>query len=223
MKDLNQLLLKFKYKNNFKEEDFYVSKSNYYAYELITNWPKWEKNFVNLCGEKYCGKSHLTDIFLNKYKGIIIDANSLTDQNLREIKIHENIILDNINLTVNENLIYTLFNLIDQDNKYMIINSETPINELNFKLNDLKSRTKNCLIAKIEKPDDELMFALILKNFSDRQIIIDKKLIDFIIKRIQRSYDKIFEFIYKIDELSLKKKKPIDFKTIKEVLNEQTT
>ena len=50
------------------------------------------------------------------------------------------------------------------------------------------------------------MFALILKNFSDRQIVIDKKLIDYIIKRIDRSYGKIFEFIYKIDEVSLKKK-----------------
>ena len=76
------------------------------------------------------------------------------------------------------------------------------------------------LLQKIEKPDDELMFALILKNFSDRQIFVDKKLIDFIIKRIERSYDKIFDFIYKIDELSLKKKKPIDLKIIKEVLGE---
>jgi chromosomal replication initiation ATPase DnaA len=89
---------------------------------------------------------------------------------------------------------------------------------MNFKLDDLKSRTKNCLVAKIDKPDDELMFALILKNFSDRQIAIDKKLINFIIKRVDRSYDKIFEFIYKIDEISLKKKKSIDFKIIKEVL-----
>ena len=71
---------------------------------------------------------------------------------------------------------------------------------------DLNSRVNNCLFAKIEKPDDELMFALILKNFSDRQIVIDKKLIDFIIKRIDRSYSKISEFIYKIDEISLKKK-----------------
>ena len=62
------------------------------------------------------------------------------------------------------------------------------------------------------------MFALILKNFSDRQIVIDKKLIDFVIKRMDRSYSKIYEFIYKIDELSLKRKKPIDFKTIKEAL-----
>ena len=113
---------------------------------------------------------------------------------------------------------YSLFNAIDQDNKYLIINSLNPINEMNFKLNDLKSRTKNCLVAKIDKPDDDLMFALILKNFSDRQIVVDKKLINFIIKRVDRSYDKIFEFIYKIDQISLKKKKPIDFKIIKEVL-----
>ena len=51
------------------------------------------------------------------------------------------------------------------------------------------------------------MFALILKNLSDRQISINKKLIDLIINRIERSYGKIFDFIYKVDELSLKKKK----------------
>ena len=218
MRDLNQLLLNFEYKQNFKDEDFYVSSSNYYAFKLINSWPKWEKNFVNIYGEKYSGKTHLTNIFLKKFKGIKIKANSFENKNLNEIKIYENIILDNFDQNIDEHLIYSLFNIIDQDNKYLIINSLTPINEMNFKLDDLKSRTKNCLVAKIDKPDDELMFALILKNFSDRQIVIDKKLINFIIKRVDRSYDKIFEFIYKIDEISLKKKKSIDFKIIKEVL-----
>ena len=218
MSDLNQLLLNFEHKQNFKDEDFYVSSSNYYAFKLITSWPKWEKNFLNICGEKYSGKTHLINIFLKKFKGIKIKANSFENKNLNEIKIYENIILDDFDQNIDENLIYSLFNVIDQDNKYLIINSLTPINEMNFKLNDLKSRSKNCLVAKIDKPDDELMFALILKNFSDRQITIDKKLINFIIKRVDRSYDKIFEFIYKIDEISLKKKKSIDFKIIKEVL-----
>ena len=90
----------------------------------------------------------------------------------------------------------------------------------NLKLDDLNSRCKNFLLSAIEKPEDDLMFALILKNLSDRQISIDKKLIDFIIKRIDRSYGKIFDFIYKIDEISLKRKKPIDFKIIKELLGE---
>ena len=90
--------------------------------------------------------------------------------------------------------------------------------EMSFPTAEFISRTKNCIYAKIEKPDDELMFAILLKNFSDRQITIEKKLIDFIIKRIDRSYGKIYEFIYKIDEISLKKKKSIDFKIIKEAL-----
>ncbi len=218
MKNLNQLLLNFEYKQNFKDQDFYVSKSNYFAFNLINTWPKWEKNFLNICGDNFSGKSHLANIFLKKFKGIKINAHSFKNEHLNEIKVYENIILENFDSNINEVLIYSLFNTVDQDNKYLIINSTKPINEINFKLDDLKSRTKNCLFAKIEKPDDELMFALVLKNFSDRQIVIDKKLIDFIIKRIDRSYDKIFEFIYKIDELSLKKKKPIDFKTIKEVL-----
>ena len=218
MKDLNQLLLNFEYKQNFKDEDFYVSNSNYYAFNLINSWPKWEKNFLNICGEKYSGKTHLSNIFLKKFKGIKIDANSFENKNLKEIKIYENVILDNLGQNVDERLIYSLFNIIDQDNKYLIINSLIPVSKISFKLEDLRSRTKNCLVAKIDKPEDDLMFALILKNFSDRQIIIDKKLIDFIIKRVDRSYGKIFEFIYKIDKISLKRKKPIDFKIIKEVL-----
>ena len=220
MKSLNQLLLDFDYKQNFRDDDFYVGESNYYPFELINKWPKWEKNFLNIIGEKYSGKTHLTNIFLKKFDGIRVESSLLNDENLKTIKPYQNIVLENLNLNVNEKLIYTLFNIIDQDNKFLIITSSEPITEIDFKLEDLKSRTKNCLLAKIKNPDDELMFALILKNLSDRQIILDKKLIDFIIKRVERSYGKIFEFIYKIDKISLKKKKSIDFKIINEALED---
>ena len=220
MKSLNQLLLDFDYEQNFRDDDFYVGKSNYYPFELINNWPNWEKNFLNISGEKFSGKTHLTNIFLKKFKGIKFESSLLNNENLRTIKPHQNVVLENLNLDMDEELIYTLFNIIDQDNKFLIITTLVPIAEINFRLADLKSRTKNCLLAKIENPDDELMFALILKNLSDRQITLDKKLIDFIIKRVERSYGKIFEFIYKIDKISLKKKKSIDFKIINEALEE---
>ena len=218
MKSLNQLLLDFKYDQNFKDDDFYVGKSNFYPFELINNWPKWEKNFLNISGEKFSGKTHLTNIFLKKFNGIRVISSQLNNESLRAIKPYQNIILEDLNLNIDEKLIYSLFNTIDQDNKFLIITSLEPITEINFQLTDLKSRTKNCLLAKIENPDDELMFALILKNLSDRQITLDKKLIDFIIKRVDRSYSKIFEFMYKIDEISLKKNKSIDFKIINEAL-----
>ena len=212
MKSLNQLLFDFDYKQNFKDEDFYVSKSNYYIFELIKKWPNWEKKFLNIIGDRYSGKSHLVDIFLKKFKGIKFNSSSLNNDNLKEIKLYENIVLEDLNQNIDEKMIYTLFNIIDQDNKYLIITSVEPIVKIKFKLNDLKSRTKNFLLAKIENPDDDLMFALILKNLSDRQISINKKLIDFIIKRVERSYDKIFEFIYKIDKISLKKKNQLILK-----------
>ena len=218
MKDLNQQLLKFDLKQNYKNEDFYVNKSNFFAFSLIEKWPKWEKNILNIHGEKYCGKTHLSNIFKKKHKAFKIQANEFNQESLKEFKVFENLILDDFDDNVDEKLMYTLFNVADQDNKFILINSLVPINELNFKLEDFISRAKNCIFAKIENPDDELMFAIILKNFSDRQINVEKKLIDFIIKRIDRSYGKIYEFIYKLDEISLKKKKSIDFKIIKETL-----
>ena len=220
MKNLNQQILRFNYEQNFKDYDFYVSKSNEYSFKLLNSWPKWEKNFVNLIGEKFSGKTHLSDIFLQKFKGIKIEAKDLNNDFLNKIKIHENIVVENISNEINENLFFSLLNIIDQDNKYLIITTTKPIVDIQFTLKDLNSRSKNFLLSNIEKPEDDLMFALILKNLSDRQITIDKKLINFIIKRINRSYGKIHDFIYKIDEISLKRKKPIDFRIIKEALGE---
>ena len=220
MTDLNQLIIMFDYEKNFKDDDFYVSKSNKSVFDTLNSWPKWEKNFLNIVGDKYSGKTHLINIFLKKFKGLKLNAKSLNDEDLNKIKIYENIILEDLDENVDEKLIYSLFNIIDIDNKYIIATSQKPITSIDFSLVDLKSRTKNFLIQKIDKPDDELLFALILKNLSDRQISIDEKLINFIIKRIDRSYGNISNFIYKIDELSLKKRKPIDFKLIREVLGD---
>ena len=218
MSEFDQLLLNFKFSKNYKKDDFFVSKSNFFAFNLIDTWPKWEKNILNVCGERYSGKTHLSKIFLNKNKGKLFDSVNFKYNENENLKFYESIILENFNADIDEKSIFSLINFVDQNNKYLLINSLKPLNEINFKLEDLKSRAKNCLIAKIEQPDDQLIKILIAKSLSDRQIKIDNKLIEFIVKRITRSYGKIFEFIYKIDEVSLKKKKSIDLKTIKDVL-----
>tara|TARA_Y100000389_G_C17404354_1_gene487197 strand:- start:121 stop:795 length:675 start_codon:yes stop_codon:yes gene_type:complete len=220
MRDNNQKIIKFNYEKNFNDDDFYVSKSNEHIFDFLKSWPKWEKNFINIIGENFSGKTHLTDIFLKNFKGIKLEASLLNNESLKEIKVHQNIIIENLNKDIDEKLVYTLLNIVDQDNKYLIATSTKPIVDMEFLLPDLISRAKNFLLLSIEKPDDELIFALIIKNLSDRQISLEKKLINYIIPRIDRSYGKIFDFIYKIDELSLIKKKSIDFKIIKEVLGE---
>ena len=220
MRDLDQTIIKFDYDKNFKNDDFYLSKSNKHVFEFLNVWPKWEKNFVNVTGEKLSGKTHLMNIFLHKNKGVKFEGKSLENDDLKKIKIYENIVIENLSSDVDEKLLYSLFDLIEQDNKFIIVTSVKPIVNISFDLKDLKSRAKNFILLNIEKPDDELIFALILKNLSDRQISLDEKFIEFIVKRIERSYSKIYDFIYKIDQLSLKKKKSIDFKIIREVLGE---
>ena len=220
MRHIDQKIIKFTHEKNLRDGDFFVSKSNKHIYDFLLRWPLWEKNLVNICGENFSGKSHLINIFIKKFKGVIFNADTFGNDYLSNLDFHKNVVLENFNNKINEKLIYTLINTIEQNNKYLIITSYKPISEFNFNLNDLKSRAKNFLIQNIQKPDDELIFALLIKNLSDRQIIIEKKLVNYIVKRIQRSYSKIFDFIYKIDEMSLKKKKPININLVKEILGE---
>ena len=218
MNKLNQTLLKFELEQNFAYDDYFVSKCNYFAFNLIESWPKWEKNMLNIYGEKFSGKSHLSEIFKKNNKAIIIKNNEINEEFFKKIRFYENIILDNLEYINDENILYSIINFVEQYNKYLIVNSINPINTLDFTLPDLKSRLKNCVYAKIEKPDDDMIFALILKHFSDRQIKIEKKVIEYITKRIERSYGKILDFIYKVDQFSLINKKSIDYKVIKKIL-----
>ena len=217
---MDQKIIKFPHEKNLNDSDFFVSKSNKHVHDFLLSWPNWEKNLVNICGENFSGKSHLINIFIKKFKGVIFNANTFDNDDLSSLDIHQNIVLENLNNEINEKLIYTLINTVEQNDKYLIITSYRSISEFNFNLNDLKSRAKNFLIQDIQKPDDELIFALLIKNLSDRQITIEKKLVNYIVKRIHRSYSKIFDFIYKIDEMSLKKKKSININLVKEILGE---
>ena len=220
MNKLNQTLLKFELEQNFTYDDYFVSKCNFFAFNLMESWPKWEKNILNIHGEKFSGKSHLSQIFKKKNKALIIKNDEINNDFFKKIRFHENIILDNLDYVNDQNILYSIFNFVEQFNKYLIINSIDPISPGNFSLPDLKSRIKNCIFAKIDKPDDNMIFALILKHFSDRQIKIEKKIIEYITKRIERSYGKILDFIYKVDQFSLINKKPIDYKSIKKILEE---
>ena len=105
MKNLNQLLFNFNYSQNFNYDDFFVSKSNYFAFQLIEKWPKWEKNILNISGEKFSGKSHLANIFCNKNKSIKITEEQLNDEILKKLKLYENIVLDNFDNLTEERLL----------------------------------------------------------------------------------------------------------------------
>jgi len=214
----DQLILKFPTYQAYKKEDFYVSPSNQEAYDFINNWPKWIKRIINIFGPSGSGKSHLASILKNKTSCLKIDSNELNEKVFLKFKTKEALIIENLNEKISEKLLFSLWNIALQDNKYLLITSIKPISSYKFKLTDLISRVKSSLAIGIDLPGDDLISVILAKNFSDKQIKVEKKHIDYIIKRIDRSYEKISQFILTLDKYSLKKGSPFSLKLIKEVL-----
>ena len=214
----DQLILKFPSHQAYKKEDFYVSPSNQKAYDFINSWPKWIKRTVNIFGPSGSGKSHLASILKSKTSCLQIETKKLSDEIFFKFKTKETLIIENLDRKVSEKLLFSLWNIALQDNKYLLITSKQPINSVKFKLRDLTSRVTSSLIIGINLPSDDLISVILAKNFSDKQITVEKKHIDYIIKRIDRSYEKISQFILTLDKYSLKKGSPFALKLIKEVL-----
>ena len=214
----DQLIFKFPSYNAYKKEDFYVSPSNQEAFDFVNSWPKWLKRIVNIYGPTGSGKTHLASILKSKTSYLQLDSKDLNEQTFLKFKTKEALVIENFDDSVSEKKLFSFWNMALQDNKYFLINSIKPINSYNWKLKDLESRINSCLIIGIKLPSDDLISVIIAKSFSDKQIKVEKKHIDYIIKRIDRSYEKISQFILTLDKYSLKKGSPFGLKLIKEVL-----
>ena len=219
---MSQLVFKFPFKTKYYEQDFYVSNNNFSAYRLIESWPDWPSKWLNIYGPKGCGKTHLSNILKKKIKkSEIIEAKNFTDDTVHELQNFNCFIIDNYKNNIDEKLLYSALNQTRQLDNYIVINSDSPIKDLNFNLKDLQSRAKSFLSLGIDFPTDDLLRVIISKSFSDKQIAISPKVSEYIIKNIDRSYDQIFKFLKEIDEISLSSGKSININLIKKVLNDK--
>ena len=136
---------------------------------------------------------------------------------IESLFLKEKLIIDNI--SINENKMFSLINNFILHNKYLIISSRVPITSLKINLKDLKSRLRQFYLLEIKNPSDNLVYSLIMKFFSDNQIVIRKELIENIVKKIDRSYLRIDDFLTKLNKQSIIKKRKIDYKLINEVFD----
>ena len=216
---MNQLVFKFPFKAKYYEQDYYVSSNNFSAYRLIESWPNWPDKWVNIYGPKGCGKTHLSNILKKKINNVkIFEAQSFTQSMLAELEELDCLIIDNYNQNIDENFFYTILNHLKQLDIYLVINSLLPIKKMELKLKDLNSRADSFVSLGIELPTDDLLRVIISKSFSDKQIDISPKISEYIIRNIERSYEKVFRFIKEIDDLSLSSGKSININLIKKVL-----
>jgi len=216
---MSQLVFKFPFKMKYYEQDYYVSSNNFSVYKLIESWPNWPDKWVNIYGPKGCGKTHLSNILKKKISVVeIFDAKKIDEEKISKFEKLDCLIIDNYENNIDENFFYSILNHFKQLDTYVVVNSLLPIKNMKFELRDLKSRAESFVSLGIELPTDDLLRVIISKSFSDKQIDISPKISEYIIKNIERSYEKVFKFIKEIDDLSLSSGKSININLIKKVL-----
>ena len=217
---MSQLIFKFPFKTEYYKQDFFVSSNNFSAYKLIESWPNWSSKWLNVFGASGSGKTHLAKILEKKIKSVKLFSSKDIDNAVISILDNvECIIIDDFTNEIDHKILYSLLNQSKQLEKYILINSLKPLKDFQFQTNDLKSRIRSFLPIGIELPTDDLLRVIIMKSFSDKQVSLDPKLCDYIIKNVERSYEKMIKFLKDVDELSLSSGKPININLIKKVIN----
>ena len=218
---MSQLVFKFPFTAKYFEQDFYVSSNNFPVYNLIESWPSWPGKWLNIFGASGSGKTHLSKILEKKIKKIrLVEAKNVNNRIIEEMNSIECLIIDNYLNNIDEKLFYSILNQSRQLENYVVVNTVLPINELSHDLRDLQSRINSFIFIGIELPTDDLLQVIIAKSFSDKQINLNPKISEYIIKNVERSYEKMFKFLKDIDELSLSTGKSININLIKKVLNQ---
>ena len=224
-----QLSFNLKKKKIYEKDDFLVSKSNKEAYKFINKWPNWESRKIIIFGDSGTGKTHLSKIWQKKTSAIILNLNKFKKIKfdnffLKKKKfIIENIsnFFDKIKKKDKENLEKNLlhfYNLIDEKRGYVVLTASIAPKFWGINLPDLKSRILSSTTINIKKPDDELLSSVLVKLFIDKQILIDKKIIKFIVYRSERSFANLENIVNKIDKQSLITKKKININFVKKLI-----
>ena len=198
---------------NKDKENFFVNTTNKIAYNIIIN-NSFEQNLI-LYGENKSGKSHLINIWMKLNNAIIFDNNNFD----KIINKKNNVAIDDLTSISSEEEIFHIINHCKIFNLKLLVTSTVSISNYNFKLLDLKSRLNSFYSIKINSPDDEMCKIILTKLFHEKQIIIkNNEIFDFILNRINRTYNDLYIFVKKIDKLSLEKKRQLTIPLIKEIL-----
>ena len=196
--------------NNDNELNFFVNETNFYAFNALINN---DTKFSFLYGPKKSGKSYLAKIWLKNNNAIEYNNNYEALFNFRS-----NILIDNL-IFYDQEEIFHIVNKCILNNTKILITSDIKINSIDFKFNDLSSRLKTFSNLEINQPNDEMLLAILTKLLIDKQFIINSnEVFEYILRRVDRSYQGINEIVKKLDILSLEKKRQLTIPLIKEIL-----
>ena len=217
-----QLIFDLPPKTAFGREDFFVSPANDRAVKVIETWPEWPLGKLVLCGPNGSGKSHLAHIWAESSGAVVLGAKQLAYERL-ETLAEQPVAVEDVHLmagnTDAEAALFHLHNLMHQAGHPLLMTGVGAIAGWGICLPDLASRLLGSEVAMLNSPDDVLLSVLLVKLFSDRQIVGSPDLIHYIATRMDRSFAFAGDLVQALDRASLTGKKPITKRLAKQVLN----
>ena len=208
---------------SLNRDDFIVSKSNKDAIAWIDSWPNWPVNVpgLNIFGAPSSGKSHLANIWRSKSNALSIENPLLDVIGVRDLLVdHKNILIDNFDNSWKEEPLLHLYNLIQEIGGSFIIISEQPVSQMDIKLRDLASRVSTMSTVELKLPDDKIIKGVMRKLFKDRQIDVSNDVVNYLCRRMERSFKEVGRLVDRLDKISLSEKNTINLSLARRILQE---
>lgn len=219
VKQARQIPLELPHSPSFEMADFIVSASNEAAFALVEGWPNWPHHAIALVGPRACGKTHLAKAWASRAGALEIDGKAAIDA----ISPGSHILVEDADINgVNQESLFHLFNWTKETGGTLLMTARSAPTTWAISLPDLRSRLATLPVAEIKTPDDHLLMVLMVKLFSDRQLQVDLAVVDYIVRRVERSFDQVKALVAAIDRHALADKRKITKALAKTCLDELT-
>ena len=137
------------------------------------------------------------------------------------IKMNRNILIEDFDTTnYNMTSLFHLINAIKEKDGCILMTSRKKPAVIDISLPDLESRLRAATPISIDEPDDFLLEAIMIKLFSDKKIIIESRVTNYIIQRVNRSVSEIIRLIDNINHKSMEEKRGITIPLVNQVFKE---
>jgi chromosomal replication initiation ATPase DnaA len=183
----SQLPLKLIHPPAYDRESFIVGAANSEALALVERWPDWPSRLAVLSGPSGSGKTYLTHIWMERSQARLSEASELA-RGVGSIGECAAVAVEDIDPDrAPEQALFHLINSVREAGGSLLLTSKQPSASWRLGLADLKSRMRTATSADLKAPDDDLLRKLLVKLFADRQLFVEKTVIDYLLLRMERS------------------------------------
>lgn len=215
-----QLPLDFDHDPASGRDDLIVSDRLNAAVAIVDRWPDWPSPVVILAGPTGSGKSHLASIWANRVGAARVSIDR-PDPMVLETAARGPVLIEDIDHAgFDETALFHLINAARQNGTAILITSRLWPAGWQVTLPDLASRLKAATVVEIAEPDEELLAKVLVKLFADRQVVVDDRIIAWLVARMERSLAAARMVVSRLDQLALARGSKVTRALAAEVLAE---